>query len=962
MAGRIRKILSTLLFGACVCIGLAGTVTSMSYFTDLQVASTKIVTSCLEVSMSADIEGGLNSAAERLYQSKRITANIQNHGNTKTSVFMKITAKWKRGLCYPQNAHFYPAHMSDTEIETDLRNGGKSEYSKVVNNGVITVGLPEVELQVDETYTVDVKVIFDGSGIGDVLEMKVAGDVIQCGTYGFTDEFQPISLALSNNYNNNPENNVVIDGVQCDMHTISDTYGSISTQSDPVCDLTAVRVNTGTVKTYVLDTDSEKILTKLGFLLNNGKIYGTAKNSYTVPQKVIIFGFDSTGDKIAEFTLNITIDKAQQTAPIALTATTNTGSKITLTSLSGAEYSMDGITWQDSNVFNGLDMEKVYTFYARYKETANYYASANKTVEGICSYYKWDDTTGGTVDNISKGKIGTVIKGLSTLGQSITEINIPTRCASIGPSAFSNKTSIKNVNFGSNVKTIGSSAFFFCGGITGTLTIPSSVTSIEKGAFQYCKLTNIVLSENLESIEESVFYGSGLSGKVIIPQGVRTIGKSAFSSCKNLTNVVIPTSVTSVGEWSFQATGLTGVLKLPEGIKRIGEAAFRDCSNLTSIVIPKSVTDIGAASFGNCTNVSSISVDPMNAAYKSADGILFNYRGTSLIQYPAGKSGAYPIPKNVTRIENYAFYRCSKLTGTIVFPEAIAYIGDNAFNGCSGLAGTLNLPESITYIGDGAFESTNVSGDITLPSKITSIGRSTFYATKITSIALSNNIISIGDWAFAYCSNLTEVVIPNSVVTIAAATAAFQYCNSLKHIIVYNEEGAISGAPWGAANATVTWAGKNGTKTMSLLNQTQIPIQTNEPTSTPVTEPTPMALPIPTTILPQTPEPTLAPTLASTDAPATAPTTAVTVIPMQPAPLIITPLPSEGPTVTPMQTIIPISTPDGILMPTPEVTPIIGQEEKDITEEQKNIWDDSLQVPINVSRKNIQEANVNEEK
>ncbi len=50
----------------------------------------------------------------------------------------------------------------------------------------------------------------------------------------------------------------------------------------------------------------------------------------------------------------------------------------TITPITGAEYSKDGITFQDSNVFTGLNADETITFSARMKEQANYLAGPTK--------------------------------------------------------------------------------------------------------------------------------------------------------------------------------------------------------------------------------------------------------------------------------------------------------------------------------------------------------------------------------------------------------------------------------------------------------------------------------------------------------------------------------------------------------------------------------------------------------
>lgn len=63
-------------------------------------------------------------------------------------------------------------------------------------------------------------------------------------------------------------------------------------------------------------------------------------------------------------------------APVLLSKTHN---RVVLQQKNGYEYSMDGITWQKSNVFSGLNPETNYLFYQRTAETEQYYASEIST-------------------------------------------------------------------------------------------------------------------------------------------------------------------------------------------------------------------------------------------------------------------------------------------------------------------------------------------------------------------------------------------------------------------------------------------------------------------------------------------------------------------------------------------------------------------------------------------------------
>jgi uncharacterized protein YjdB len=82
-----------------------------------------------------------------------------------------------------------------------------------------------------------------------------------------------------------------------------------------------------------------------------------------------------SGPSDALSTTTLEAEKDSQEAPDAPTLFSQSATSVTLNTLTGAEYSMDGETWQASPDFTDLSPGTSYSFYQRLKETATAYAS-----------------------------------------------------------------------------------------------------------------------------------------------------------------------------------------------------------------------------------------------------------------------------------------------------------------------------------------------------------------------------------------------------------------------------------------------------------------------------------------------------------------------------------------------------------------------------------------------------------
>jgi len=131
---------------------------------------------------------------------------------------------------------------------------------------------------------------------------------------------------------------------------------------------------------------------------------------------------------------------------------------------------------------------------------------------------------------------------------------------------------------------------------------------------------------------------------------------------------------------------------IEEGVTAIGKLAFYNCTNVTDVTIAKSVTTIGPNAFGDCQKLTAISVAEDNPNYQTdSAGVLYNKKGTVLIQMPGAYRGAYTVPDGVTMIDQNSLAGCIGLE-RLTIPKSIQNLGYKAFDGCTGL-------KSIHYLG-----------------------------------------------------------------------------------------------------------------------------------------------------------------------------------------------------------------------------------------------------------------------
>ena len=305
----------------------------------------------------------------------------------------------------------------------------------------------------------------------------------------------------------------------------------------------------------------------------------------------------------------------------------------------------------------------------------------------------------------------------------------------------------------------------FCNQIQ-SVTIPESVTSIGKSAFEHCsKLDSLTINGVATSmIGAYAFNGCTSLTSLSLVGSFQTIGDYAFAYC-GMTSLTIDATITSIGEFAFSSCSLTS-LSLTGNVQKIGDHAFYSCSSLNTVTFPKSPTSIGSHAFDSCTSLGSIEIP--GTVTEIGDYAFIDAGLTSVT-----------IDEGVKSTGAYMFYKCGNLT-TVTLPESLTTIADGSFAFCSNLD-HVKIPARVTCIGDGAFSNCTSLSEITLQDGVKTIGASAFLSCRgLTSITLPDSVTDIGKDAFWYCSNLKSITIPENVTAIKSGT--FGWCSSLKDI------------------------------------------------------------------------------------------------------------------------------------------------------------------------------------
>ena len=176
--------------------------------------------------------------------------------------------------------------------------------------------------------------------------------------------------------------------------------------------------------------------------------------------------------------------------------------------------------------------------------------------------------------------------------------------------------------------------------------------------------------------------------------------------------------------------------------------------------------------------------------------------GSDLLTFPAGMAAAIAGISGGGGDDGSFKAVIERTAVNPTLPSDLTQIGTCAFYNYSNLALT-NLPAGVTNIGNYAFQNCSNLALTDLPAGVTNIGFQAFAnCFKLAITRIPAGVMSIKIGAFSGCSSLRIITFQG---TTELGYNVFSSCPNLSTINVPWAEGAVTGAPWGATNATINY-------------------------------------------------------------------------------------------------------------------------------------------------------------
>lgn len=385
------------------------------------------------------------------------------------------------------------------------------------------------------------------------------------------------------------------------------------------------------------------------------------------------------------------------------------------------------------------------------------------------------------------------LSGLFKTNANLVSVVWPKSVHSVGERAFSDCTSLKEVNLHDGITSLGNYSFAYCSSLSG-LSIPSSVKRIDASAFYSSGLGGKLNLPDVEAVGEGAFSHTSIT-EFSAGQSLKSIGAGAFSECKSLTKAVFASNIDSIPHRTFEGCEKLAEVLIPGSVKYVGGEAFERCDALTGLSFLDSVEEIGDRAFYYC---------PLLSDYPYEKGIRYIGRVAYEADYEGYDFSTLNIKEGTVSLAEELMSNVYPGPSEVNLPSSLRIIGKNSLR--NGTFTSLTLPEGLERIADGAFTYCSSLSSLTIPESVKSIGSGVTYGcdalwkiefnaidaecdpymissqSNIMRITLGPNLLRIPSGLFTNNPNIKEVVIPETVEIID--DEAFSYCKALKSITI----------------------------------------------------------------------------------------------------------------------------------------------------------------------------------
>ena len=411
---------------------------------------------------------------------------------------------------------------------------------------------------------------------------------------------------------------------------------------------------------------------------------------------------------------------------------------------------------------------------------------------------------------------------------SLTTINVPDSTTAIGNYAFAYCYSLKELDLGKNVTSIGDGVIateaYKTAMYIEKLTLPDNLKAIGKNIYgsndsYYTRVGSLNVPASVSSIN-STFYNRSSLTAINVEEGSKNFSsdqgilynadKTKLIKCpvsSDITLYNIADTVTSIENSAFAYSSLTAI-NVPDSTTTIGNYAFAYCYSLKELNLGKNVTSVGDGVIATEAYKTAMYIEKLTLP-DNIKVIGNNIYGSNDSYYT--RVGSLNIPASVSSI-NSTFYNRSSLTAINVEEGNKNYSSDQGILYNADKTKLLKCPvSSVVKIYD-------------IADTVTSIENSAFAYSSLTTINVPDSTTQIGNYAFAYCNSLEELNLGKNVTSIGdgvIASAAYQTTMYISKLTLPDNLKAIGKNIYGSNDSYYTRIGSlNIPASVSSINST----------------------------------------------------------------------------------------------------------------------------------------------